>query len=93
MELKPFIRQSWNSKLLQNLLGQFISINKLHPSGLLCTSYVHQCIAIVSLETKILQQVYQCHVPNDVKEDDLVNVFHLRSHFLFVCCKFVLAWE
>ena len=93
MELKPFIRQSLNSKLLQNSLGQFISINKLHPSGLLCTSYVHQCIAIVSLETKILQQVYQCHVPNDVKEDDLINVFHLRSHFLFVCCKFVLAWE
>ena len=93
MELKPFIRQSLNSKLLQNSLGQFISIDKLHPSGLLCTSYVHQCIAIVSLETKILQQVYQCHVPNDVKEDDLINVFHLRSHFLFVCCKFVLAWE
>ena len=93
MELKPFIRQSLNSKLLQNSLRQFISINKLHPSGLLCTSYVHQCIAIVSLETKILQQVYQCHVPNDVKEDDLINVFHLRSHFLFVCCKFVLAWE
>ena len=93
MELKPFIRQNLNSKLLQNSLGQFISIDKLHPSGLLCTSHVHQCIAIVSLETKILQQVYQCHVPNDVKEDDLINVFHLRSHFLFVCCKFVLAWE
>lgn len=84
MELRPFIRQSLNSKL---------SIDKLHPSGVLCTSHVHQCISIVSLETKILQQVYQCHVPNDVKEDDLINVFHLRSHFLFVCCKFVLAWE
>lgn len=93
MELKPFIRQRLNSKLLQNSLGQFISIDKLHPSGLLCTSHVHQCISIVSLEIKILQQVYQCHVPNDVKEDDLISVFHLRSHFLFVCCKFVLAWE